>query len=259
MTLGMPTLLELPDIRSCARLSAELGLAFVELNMNLPAYQPGVMDEDGIRRACRDFGIYCTLHLDENLNPCDFNPAVREAYVHTALRAIELAARHDMPLLNMHLHPGVYFSLPQGRVYLFEQYRQEYLDALRAFRDRCEAAIGGTGVRICVENCAGFTPWMLEGIAHLLESPVFGLTLDVGHSHGSKEADRPFILGRADRLWHMHLHDADGPCAHLPLGEGRVDIAESLRIAKRKGCRAVVEVKTVDGLKGSMERLHDYL
>ena len=44
LTLGMPTLIELPDIEDCARLCRELGLQFVELSMCLPQYQTDRMD-----------------------------------------------------------------------------------------------------------------------------------------------------------------------------------------------------------------------
>lgn len=33
--MGMPTLIELPEIEDCAALCSKLGLQFVELNMNL--------------------------------------------------------------------------------------------------------------------------------------------------------------------------------------------------------------------------------
>lgn len=36
LEIGMPTLIELPDIDASANLCHELGLQFVELNMNLP-------------------------------------------------------------------------------------------------------------------------------------------------------------------------------------------------------------------------------
>lgn len=35
--IGMPTLIELPEIEDCAALCSKLGLQFVELNMNLPS------------------------------------------------------------------------------------------------------------------------------------------------------------------------------------------------------------------------------
>jgi hypothetical protein len=35
--------------------------------------------------------IYYTIHLDENMNVADFNPLVREAYLETVRRTIEVA------------------------------------------------------------------------------------------------------------------------------------------------------------------------
>lgn len=255
----MPTLLARPDVLDCAGICAALSLRFIELNMNLPAYQPGCFDEAAICRARDEHGIYCTLHLDENLSVCDFNPLVREAHVQTALEAIALARRHGMPIVNLHLNNGVYFSLPQRKAYLFEAYNGMYRTALRAFRDRCEEAAGGSGIRLCVENCGGFPPYAQEGIDLLLQSEVFGLTLDIGHNACAGNTDMPFLAGRMDRLAHMHLHDARGNACHMPFGEGLLDIAAALRTAQVHGCRAVVEVKDLDGLKRSMEYLHDHL
>ena len=51
LTLGMPTLIELPDIEDCARLCRELGLQFVELSMCLPQYQTDRMDINPIRES----------------------------------------------------------------------------------------------------------------------------------------------------------------------------------------------------------------
>lgn len=253
--LGMPTLLEQPEALACARICAALGLQFVELNMNLPCYQLGRFDEAALREARDEIGIYCTLHLDENLSICDFNPLVREAHVQTVLAAIALAKRHRMPILTMHLSNGVYFTLPQRRAFLFSAYINEYKAALRDFRDRCGDAIGGSGIRLCVENCGGFPAFAQEGIALLLESEAFGLTLDIGHSACAGDVDMPFVLARQDRLCHMHIHDALAGDCHLPLGQGALDIAAALDLARAQGCRAVVEVKTLEGLKQSVQAI----
>ena len=71
--LGMPALIELPEPEDCGALCQELGLQFVELNMNLPQYQPDRIDKDRLRKIREEYGIYFTIHLDENLNPADFN------------------------------------------------------------------------------------------------------------------------------------------------------------------------------------------
>ncbi|MCG8403519.1 MAG: sugar phosphate isomerase/epimerase, partial [Firmicutes bacterium] len=67
-------------------LCKELGFQFVELNMNLPEYQMDRIDADAFAKIAQRFGIYYTIHLDENLNPCDFNEKVANAYTEMVLQ-----------------------------------------------------------------------------------------------------------------------------------------------------------------------------
>ena len=76
LEFGMPTLMELPELEDCARLCNELGLRFVELNMCLPQYQIDKIDPERLNRIADKYGIYYTIHLDETISPCDFNPRV---------------------------------------------------------------------------------------------------------------------------------------------------------------------------------------
>lgn len=255
MDFGMPTLIELPELEDCARLCRELGLQFVELNMNLPQCQPERMDAEALRQIRERYGIYFTLHLDENLNPCDCNPRVAEAYRQTAEDAAALAKAQEIPVLNMHLSRGVYFTLPEKKVFLFDVYREQYLEGMRIFRDRCEKAIGEPDVRICVENSDGFTDFQLEALDLLLESPVFSLTFDIGHNHAIGGVDEPHILARRSRLTHFHFHDARGKKNHLPLGTGELDVQRYLDIAAACRSRVVLETKTVEGLRRSVQWL----
>ena len=99
----MPTLIELPEIDDCAGLCRELGLQFIELNMNLPQYQVNTIDLVKFKEIAEKHKIYYTIHLDENLNVSDFNPFVSEAYRHTVRETIKMARYLDIPVLNMHL------------------------------------------------------------------------------------------------------------------------------------------------------------
>ena len=155
--LGMPTLIELPELEDCAALCRELGLQFLELNMDLPQYQVSAIDPTRFQAAAEAYGLYYTIHLSENLNVCACDPLVAEAYRHTVELTIHLAKRLHIPVLNMHLSPGVYFTLPNRRVYVFEEYQDCYFQFLRIFRDECEAAIGQADLKICVENTTGYT------------------------------------------------------------------------------------------------------
>jgi len=259
MQFGMQSSVELKSTESCAEVCAELGLAFVELNMNLPEYQLDRLDVGRLSGIAGRHGIYYTVHLDENLSPCDFNGKVSAAYTETALETVDIAKRLAVPVLNMHLHPGVWFTLPHKKVFLFDEYEREYLRKLTVFRDACEAAIGNAALKICVENCGdyGNKPYIRKGLERLLESPVFALTFDIGHNAAADYSDEPTVMEHIDRLDHMHIHDASGRCNHLVLGDGDVDLMKYLDIARVRDCRAVVEVKTVDGLRRSIEWLKE--
>ena len=253
MDFGMPTLIELPALEDCAKLCRELGLQFVELNMNLPQYQTDQIDRDRLRKIREEYGIYFTIHLDENLNPADFNPYIAQAYLRTVEDAIALAKREDIPVLNMHLSRGVYFTMPEKKIFLFDTCRERYLAAMRNFRDRCEEAIGPAAVKICVENSSGFTDFHMEALDLLLESPVFALTFDIGHDHGIGGRDAGIILQRRERLRHFHFHDGVGKKNHLPLGAGEIDLEKYFALAEAQAGRIVLETKTVAGLKESVK------
>ena len=258
MKLGMPALLEHDTLEQSAALCRDLGLDFIELNLNLPQYHPGRVDAARIRRVGEAYGVGYSLHLDENLSLFEFNPMVAKAWQETLLSNIALAKEIGAKVLNMHFNRGVVFTLPSKKVYVFEKYLAEYLDCLRQVRDLCEREIGDSGIRICIENTSGWLPWQIEALDVLLESPVFGLTLDVGHDHCTGVGDLDVILERAGKLRHMHLHDAIRPNRdHQALGTGELDIAARLALAEKQECTVVVEVKTAAALTESIRWLKE--
>ena len=254
----MPTLIELPDAESCAALARELGLQFVELNMSFPQYQPETLDERKLRDIMDRYGVYFTIHADENTDPCSVNERIADVYADTVEYAVELSKKLGIPTINMHLLRGVYVTLPTRRTFIYAENEDFYLEKLRAFRERMEKAVGDSGVRICVENTDGYDlPFLVHGVDTLLESPVFGLTFDIGHDHAIGEIDKPFILARENRLHHMHMHDGAGTKVHLALGDGELDIAWYKALAEKHDCRIVLETKTVAALKKSVQYLRE--
>lgn len=255
---GMPTLIETSTLEECAKLCAELGLDFIELNMNLPQYQLDKIDVDYFKSIADKYGIYYTIHLDENLNVCDFNSYVAEAYIKTVADTIGIAKKLDVKVLDMHMAKGVYFTLPDRKVLLFSEYKEQYIKSIIDFRNMCENAIRENDIKICIENCDGYEDFQKEAIELLLESKVFALTFDVGHNHGIGGTDEDFIMKHKDRLSHIHLHDAKGRKNHLALGAGEMDIEKYINLAKEQNCRVVLETKTIDGLKQSVEWLKGF-
>ena len=256
---GMPFLLETAAVEEAAALCEELGLSFVELNMNFPACQVEKLDARVLNDLKRKHGIFFTLHLEEDCDPFNYNQGVRRAWLDAMKHALALAKAIQAPVVNMHLPKGIYITLPEERVYLHKRFAGEYLQAALEMREMCQRELAGSGVRICIENTDGFAEHEREAIALLLEAPVFGLTLDIGHSHAVGDVDIPFYVEHDDRLIHMHGHDARGKSNHLALGDGEIDLAQRFAWAGKNGANVVLETKTIKALRTSVSRLKNYL
>ncbi|MBR5421854.1 MAG: sugar phosphate isomerase/epimerase [Lachnospiraceae bacterium] len=276
---GMPTLIENRTLEENVALCSSLGLRFIELNMNFPEYQLERLEEtEELIRPAEQAGIFYTIHLDENLNIADFNSLVSGAYLETVRRSIEAAGKllflrdrygdSTQPLtLNMHMHHGIFITLPDRKVQMYDRDFDTYMKSFAEFRSLCEEWIGDKDIIIAVENTDGFREYEKKAIEYLLESPKFGLTWDIGHSKGIGEKDVPFIMEHRDRLIHFHIHDGiDGtdPAAaaagkksanHLALGDGEIDLAERIKLAEERNARCVLETKTVEALKKSVKWL----
>lgn len=129
MQCGMPSLIECAGIEENVRLCRKFGLDFIELNMNLPMFQP-----DELSRTidyAQKHGVGITLHADENLNCMDFSVPVADAYLSVLVDTIQIARECGVPTVNLHLNRGVYFSLPDRKIFLYDTYRERYLDRVQ--------------------------------------------------------------------------------------------------------------------------------
>ena len=271
MQFGMPTLIENHTLEDNAALCEALGLRFIELNMNFPEYQVDRLEQtDELVRIAEQHHLYYTVHLDENLNIADFNPLVTKAYLETVRRTI-LAAKALLPLrdrygdpaqpltLNMHMHHGIYITLPDRKVQMYERNFETYMQSFAVFRSLCEEWIGDSSIMIVVENTDGFRDYEKKMIAYLLENKKFGLTWDIGHSKAIREADVSFLMEHQDKLIHFHIHDGTEtpPRNHLALGDGEIDLDARLKLAAERNARCVLETKTISALKQSVRWLRN--
>lgn len=271
MQFGMPTLIENKTLEDNINLCSSLGLNFIELNMNFPEYQVDLLEEtDRLIEFADKAGIYYTIHLDENLNIADFNRLVSDAYLETVRRSIEVTKAllplrdsygdASQPLtLNMHMHHGIYITLPDHKVQMYDRDFDTYMKSFSVFREKCEEWIGDSDIMIAVENTDGFREYEKKAIEFLLESQKFGLTWDIGHSKATGEKDVPFIMSHKDHLIHFHIHDGSEvpPRNHLALGDGEIDLKERLSLAEQRNARCVLETKTIEALKKSVLWLNE--
>ena len=258
MKFGMPTLVECKGIEECADLAYDCGLDFVEINMSFPQYLTSSLDINRLKEIAKEKNIFYTIHADEQLNPFDFNEKVSKCYFEVMRDTIRFAKALNIPVINMHLLKGVYVTLPGEVILLTDVYGEEYLARVREFIAMCEDEIGTSPLKIAIENVDSnpFTKSQIKALESFMASDVFGLTLDTGHELCLDFKDSFIFDKYPDKLCHLHLHDARGKSAHLPLGTADVNISEKLAVLKPDGT-CLVEVKTAAGLRESMKKLRE--
>jgi sugar phosphate isomerase/epimerase len=89
-----------------------------------------------------------------------------------------------------------------------------------------------------------------------MDSSVFALTLDTGHELCLSAVDAHVFSEYPERLLHLHLHDARGKSAHLPLGAGDVEVMKKISMLRGETC--LIEVKTLAGLAESVEYMKQH-
>ena len=257
MKFGMPALVECRDVYDCIEVAKKNGLDFVEINMSFPQYLPEAMDISRLKSALADSGVFLTIHADEQLNPFDFNPTVSKCYFEVMRSSIRFALEVGIKVINIHLLKGVYVTLPGKVILLTDVYAEEYFTRVREFIAMCEEEIGDKPLKICIENVDSnpFTESQLKALPMFLASPVFGLTLDVGHEMCLGMKDTHVFEKYPEKLVHMHLHDCDGKKPHLALGDGILNVEEKISAFKGETC--LVEVKTIAGLEVSSKYLKE--
>lgn len=269
MQFGMPTLVENRTLEENIALCKRLGLSFIELNMNFPEYQLNQLERvNALLEAANSAGIYYTIHLDENLDIANFNQLVSSAYFETVQRTIEVAKKliclrdrygdiSQHLVLNMHMNHGIYITLPDQKIQMYERNFDTYKSSYLLFRKLCEKWIGSADIVISIENTDLFRDHEKKVIEQLLQSPAFCLTWDIGHSKAAGERDRSFLETHQAKLCHFHIHDGTEvpPKNHLALGDGEIDLEKRLQLAKKYNARCVLETKTVAALEKSVHWL----
>ena len=139
--IGIPTLIELNTLADNIKLCKELNLNLVEINMNLPQFQINELKEID-----KDEELALSLHLPEELNVWGYDNNVRNAYIETLKESIDLALDKNIRILNMHMNLGVYFTLPNDKIILFEKYQEDYIEKTIIFAEEVKKLLSNTSI-----------------------------------------------------------------------------------------------------------------
>ena len=125
LKFGAPTMVQMESLEQAVKDCADLGLSFLELNINFPQFTLDKMDVAELKRIAAEYGIYYTLHLDDEMSIADFNPYVADGYCRTVYDAVALAKELGITKLNMHMSRGAKYTLPDRVIYFFEAYEED--------------------------------------------------------------------------------------------------------------------------------------
>lgn len=258
MKLGMPALVEYTSINELVELCLKLKLDFIELNMNLPYNFIENINPSKLKKITQDKGIEFTMHMPDDADIGTFYESVREGYVKLFSDTIDWAERAGIKLLNMHIIEGAKMTLPDRKVYIYDQYSEEFtnnfIKSIKILSQKAEEK----NVILSIENSSNFGKLFIqktldESITH----PNIKLTWDTGHDAVSSFTDRKYLMENEKSIAHMHIHDCLDKKDHQVLFEGELDIMELMNFAEQKDIMALVEVKTAEALEKSILSLRE--
>lgn len=243
---GMPSLLELDSLEDQFKTCSDLGLDFVELNLNMQ----NLMDVEAIINLKKVYHLQVSVHANESLDPFNLDDILRQGHLKLFHSTMTFADAISAIGVTMHLPVGIHFTLPDKKVYLNKKYKVLYQGYVDHFRKQMSYK-----TPLNIENTGVLNhAFLVETLKRLLEHKNINLTYDVGHDCKSGYIDRAFYQEHCDHIKHLHLHDVKNKKDHLELFTGQLDLDKLL---KTYTVPTVIEVKTKTHLMQSIDALKE--
>lgn len=245
MKYGMPSLVEFNSIDENITFAKENNLDFIELNMDLP-YCSNMQEKELLNKS-----IEFTMHVSEEINIGELNEYLLDSYLNEAIRQIKLGISNNIKKYTIHFSSGVYFTLPTGKFFLNEKFKEIYIrNITKSFTKLNDLALKNN-IEINFENTKieNFTK---EAINLINNYQGLGFTLDIGHNEKNGNKAYP-LFKEINKIRHIHMHDYDGKTDHLSIGNGQIDFKKYQEELNK--CYVVIEIKTSDELQTSLNKL----
>ena len=149
MKLGMPQLYEYERVEDNLILADELGLDFVELNLNF-AYCRREMEEGHLEALFRKYGLEATLHFYDEGDLAIYDE-VADAYL-SLLRKYAHLGRGYVKIINVHIISGPVVTISGVKNYIYEKEFEEYSERLLKNLKKAEKICSENGIALVLEN-----------------------------------------------------------------------------------------------------------
>lgn len=240
MKFGMPTLLEFKSIEENVSFAKNLNLDFIELNMDLPYCK--------INKNLKNYDIEFTIHISENYDFFTFDKNLRNFYINELKKIIINGKKYNIKKYNIHLNKGIYFSLPDKKTFINDEFFDEYIKIVKEICKTLNSLAKKYNIEINFENTIiNFA--IKKAIEIINSNDYLGFTLDIGHN----EKDNNIALEsfKQNKIRHIHIHDYDGKNDHLEIGSGIIDFKKYDMLIEKNHC--VIELKRSNELINSIK------
>lgn len=202
-----------------------------------------------VRDVIGSAGLKITVHGPfSDLNLASLNDPIWNETIRQINQCVELSSDFSDIVV---VHPGALSPLGSQ---LPDKAWDRNVEGLRILCDHAR----DYGVRICLENMPNMekllcrTPDELFGMADAVGRENMGTTFDAGHANTTKNI--PAYLKHKARITHVHIHDNQGSAdQHLEIGKGTIDWEYLLRELKGFEGVMVIEGRSIEEGKGSLE------
>lgn len=258
MKIGMPALVEYTTLNQLVELCKKLNLNFIELNMNLPYNFIQNINPTELRKITKATNIEFTMHMPDEADLGSFYESVREGYVKLFSDTLDFAYESGLKLLNMHIVEGAKMTLPEKKVYIYEQYSDQYEHNFIKSIEELSSKAQKYNIALSIENSHNFGKAYIQKVLDkAITYPNVQLTWDTGHDAVSNFSDKIYLMKHRDIIAHMHFHDAKGKSDHQIPFDGELNISELINFANQQNIKMLIEVKTSEALKSSVKILRD--
>ena len=251
---GMPALVEFYSLEDNIELCHRLNLDFIELNLDIPYCFLENLDTKLLNN--NNF----TIHLSEKFDVGELNSSLRELYLNEIEKIIFFGTKFNIFKYNLHLDPGIHFSLPNKKIFIYQEYLSDYLKAYKSSCDILSNIANKYNATILFENVK-IESYTLKAIEIISNYDNLFFTLDLGHNikHGNVAKEQ--FLKFENKIRHIHLHDFDGSKDHQELFSGILNVKEELNFCSKNNLDVVIEVKRQEELVNSVNKLkrHGYI
>lgn len=246
----MPILVEFHSLSENIDLCKKLDLDFIELNLDIPYCFIDKIDTNLLKNS--NF----TIHLSEKFDVGELNNSLRNFYLNEIEKIISFGIKYNIFKYNLHLDPGIHFSLPDKKIFIYEKYIDDYL---RAYEDSCNILsklANKYNATILFENVK-VESYTLKVIDIIAKYDNLFFTLDLGHNIRYGNLAKEKFMEYSNKIKHIHLHDFNGSKDHQELFTGLLNVKEELNFCKQHNLDVLIEVKRKEELINSVNKLRN--